>query len=380
MSADFFSEAANIKPHFKCALEGFAGSGKTYTAALVARGLHQAIGSTLPIVMFDTERAAKFLIPVFRDAGIQLLVKDSRSMADLRETMQRCADGASDVLIIDSISHVWESFVAAYKAKAKRTRLEFQDWGILKPTWKEQFSDPFVRDPLHVLMCGRAGYEYETEVDDRGKRQIYKSGVKMKVEGETAYEPDMLVLMERFEEVLERDKKVWREATILKDRSNKIDGKTFRNPSFADFEPAIQCMLADGAYRAPGAEGDTGAMFVTEEDKARRAHERKVLLEKIQGDLTLVWPGQTREEKALKVEALRVGFDTTSWKEVEGYHAHFLLGGYRKVRAFIYAQTQDERFADAAPDDDDVPDFTPAQLTDAEKAEIEAAERADPAA
>jgi hypothetical protein len=79
----------------------------------------------------------------------------------------------------------------------------------------------------------------------------------MKVEGETAYEPDMLILMERYEEVLGRQKRVWREATIVKDRSTVLDGKTFEDPTFEDFAPAIRVMLAHGRKAATQAEGDS---------------------------------------------------------------------------------------------------------------------------
>jgi hypothetical protein len=84
----------------------------------------------------------------------------------------------------------------------------------------------------------------------------------MKVEGETAYEPDMLVLMERFEEVLGRDKKVWREATIVKDRSTVLDGKTIQNPKFSDFEPSVKGMLAGGKKALTQAEADSAALFI----------------------------------------------------------------------------------------------------------------------
>ena len=50
----FFTPIGNTKPYFKAAFEGFAGSGKTYTAALVAIGLHKKIQSKKPVVIFDT--------------------------------------------------------------------------------------------------------------------------------------------------------------------------------------------------------------------------------------------------------------------------------------------------------------------------------------
>lgn len=257
----FFTDLENTKPYLKAAFEGFAGCGKTFTMAQLALGLHKRIGSEKPIVVFDTEKAFKFLKHFFAEQGIRVLHKESRSLADLKETQKRCREGLSDILLIDSITHVWENFLEAYRRDKNRSKLQFEDWGIIKPKWKLEFSEPFVRDPYHTLMTGRAGYEYEDEKDEDGKRHIYKSGVKMKVEGETAYEPDILVLMSRFEELLDDNKKVWREATIVKDRSTIIDGKTFKNPTFKDFLPAVDRILEAPATHAPAPERDAADLL-----------------------------------------------------------------------------------------------------------------------
>lgn len=331
----FFISAENTKPYFKAALEGFAGSGKTYTASLIARGLHQRIKSKKPVIVFDTEKSAKFLKPIFAEAKIKMLVRESRSLADLRETMKRMEEGAGDILIIDSISHIWENFLEAYKQKAHHTFLQFQDWGIIKPTWKKEFSDPFVNDPFHIIMCGRAGYEYENEINpETHKREIYKSGIKMKVEGETAYEPDLLVLMERFEEVIGKDeKKVWREATVLKDRAALLDGKTFKNPSYEDFAPTVEAMLANPfdkkAVVTP--EGDTALLFKTEEQKAEFRRERDKWIEEIEGLLTRVAPSFNGKDKQLKLEILYKVFGTTSMTAIKGLMPEALRQGYRKI-------------------------------------------------
>lgn len=346
---NFFMEVANTKPYFKAAFEGFAGSGKTYTSALVAIGLHQKIKSKKPIVMFDSEKAAKFLKRVFNEAGIELLVKESRTLADLKESMRILREQQiSDILIIDSISHVWEDTIESYKRKLNRTHLQFQDWGILKPMWKAEFSDPLVRDPYHIIMCGRAGYEYENEINaDTGKREIYKSGVKMKVEGETAYEPDILVLMERFEEILGKNKKVYRQATIVKDRSTQIDGMTFINPDFTNFEPAINDMLANPVKREMS-EMDSSGLFKTEEDKRVYIRNKEIMLEKIANELFKAWPSSGAADKKSRIEVSEVVFKTNSWEEIKIKGLSELTAGLEALKILIMNKYAEE-FPDKVP-------------------------------
>lgn len=353
----FFTDLGNDAPFLHIGLEGFAGSGKTYTSALLARGIHQKIGSTKPIAIFDTERASRFLKPIFDKAGIPVIKRESRTMADLRETIKQCEAGAADILIIDSISHVWENFLEAYKKKTNRTRLEFQDWGTIKPTWKREFSDPFVQARLHIMLCGRAGYEYETEKDpDTGKKTIFKSGVKMKVEGETAYEPDVLVLMERFEEVMGQDKKVWREATVLKDRSGLIDGQTITNPTFEHFEPVLNYLLViDGDGSTPAPAKQDSELFTTDEERAANRKKATILLEKVEGLLTSVAPGQTKDEKKWKVDVLERAFGTRSWTEIQTLSLVKLEGGLNRIVAEVQA-----RQAGSTVDADE--EFTPQYL------------------
>ncbi len=332
---NFFTPIGNTKPYFKAAFEGFAGAGKTYTAALVAVGLHKRIKSKKPVIIFDTEKAAKFLKPLFAENGIEVLIRESKSLGDLKITMQKMRnEGISDILIIDSISHVWEGFLKAYAEKVHRTSLQFQDWGIIKPTWKAEYSDPFVNDPYHIIMCGRAGYEYDFEKnEDTGKRELIKTGVKMKVEGETAYEPDILVLMNRFEEVIGRDKKVWREATVVKDRSTILDGKTFQNPTYAEFAPSIEAMLSNpiptGTMVMP--ESDTGLLFRTEEEKADWRRERDKWLEELDGLLIRIAPGAVGRDKQLKLDLLDRVFGTTSMTAIGEMRPEKIAEYYKKL-------------------------------------------------
>lgn len=333
--SDFFTPVANTKPYIKIGLQGFAGSGKTHTASLIAIGLHKQIGSKKPIVMFDTEKSAKFLKPLFEEAGIQLMIKESRTLADLKTTMQLMKDGYSDILIIDSISHIWEDTIEAFKTKANRTTLQFQDWGILKPLWKREFSEPFVNFPFHVVMCGRAGYEYENEINaETGKREIYKSGIKMKVEGETNYEPDLLILMERFENLLGDKKETHREATVIKDRSRLIDGAVFTNPTYEDIKPAIDIALSEPT-KSTSIEQNSTSLIKTEEDRGKYIRDKNILLEEIQAAIVEKYPSTKAEDKTAKAKLIKDVFGTGSWTKVEGMRLEDLKLGLDKIHATI---------------------------------------------
>jgi len=70
---------------------------------------------------------------------------------------------AADILIIDSVSHFWTELMESYQREKKRKFIQFEDWNYLKREWRK-FSDSFVSSKLHIVLCGRAGWEYDYEV------------------------------------------------------------------------------------------------------------------------------------------------------------------------------------------------------------------------
>src|SRR5262249_22498707 len=140
-------------------------------------------------------------------------------------------------LLVDSITHFWTELCESYMRAKKRTRLQFDDWAFLKGEWRK-FTDLFVNSQLHIVLCGRAGYEYDYFTDDAGKKQLEKIDIKMRVEHETGYELHLLGLMARHTDP--ETMKAHGTATVLKHRATMIDGRQFRNPAFDSFLPAYQ--------------------------------------------------------------------------------------------------------------------------------------------
>jgi len=333
----FFADLKNDNPYIKVAFEGFAGSGKTLTAVKLAIGLHKRIGSKKPIAVYDTERAFRALSDEFKSAGVEAKVRKSRSLTDLEKAFDACQAGYSDILIIDSITHVWETFKDSYmEAKSKRmkrrvTKLSFPDWGYLKPEWKKKFSDRVVTAGFHVIFTGRAGYEYDHEEDEESGKmtELRKTGIRMKAESETAYEPDVLILMERIEDLMGKEKKIYRQAAILKDRYRVIDGKIFQDPAYQDFSPMIEKAL-DGEYIAEIAENEDSfeELNAKSEDWKKL---RDVALEEIEGLIKQMGLGTGKDDQKLKVDILETTFATRSWTKIQTLPVGVLEDGVKSI-------------------------------------------------
>jgi hypothetical protein len=306
--------------YLKMGILGFQGGGKTKTAGKVAIGMHkymQAKGIDVakkPVAFFDTETGSDWLIPDFEAARVPFIVAKRRTFADLL-TVVREAEAAASILIIDSITHPWRELCDSYMKKKQRTFLQMDDWGYLKgPYGWAQFTDLFVNSKLHIIMCGRAGHEFTDYKDDNGKRQIEKTGTKMKTEGETGFEPSLLVLMEQIEDM--HTNLVKHQATVQKDRSTLLDGAKIDNPGFEDFLPHIELLKLGGDHVGVDTMGDSQHILKTEK-RDWQPVQRKIVLDEINDLLFSHHPSTSAADKKARSELGYTHFKTRSWTEME---------------------------------------------------------------
>jgi hypothetical protein len=322
---NLFQKADAGHSHLKAGIMGLAGSGKTFTSSAIAVGLvgymrERGVTVKNQAAFIDTENGAAWVQPRFKEAGIELMVARTRSLVDLRDGI-RWATANADVLIIDSITHFWTLFCDEYAKRKNRTRgLEFSDWNAVKRDWRENFTDLYLNSPLHILMCGRQGYEYDMQVNDAGKKELVKTGVKMKAEGETGFEPSLLVQMEQ-EQTL-KDGSVTgieRVAYVLKDRSTILDGKTLRDPTFKDFLPHIATLDIGGVGCSIDTTRNNSELLAENGDPQwkHRETQREIALEEIGEELSKMSPGQSEAAKTGRKELMDKYFGTRSWKAVE---------------------------------------------------------------
>jgi hypothetical protein len=330
-----FASKLVAKNHFiKASFGGFAGSGKTRTMALFVAGAYKQMKCTKPILIIDNEKGSRFLIPFFQQQGIETLVKETSSLPDVLAAMQFLKDGEIDFLMVDTLSKVWYRYVSDYKEKNRKTFMQLDDWGKILPAWQQEFSDRFVEVAGNFVFSGRGGYSYEKEEDTTSedgkvkKGSFVKSGVKMKLAGETPFEPDINVWMELQEEIGKKGKlTVWREAHVMKDRSAIIDGKTFKNPTYKEFKPVVDFLLSVGIGSVSGESDSTNLAPSEDFGWQKRRQDREIEVEKIKAVFDKLAIGSSKEDKQVKVVILERLFGSSSATEIEKMDAERLRFG-----------------------------------------------------
>lgn len=316
--------------YFKGGFYGEAGSGKTHTSSKIAIGLHKHIKSKKPICFIDTETGSDFVLPMFKQEKIELLVAKTRAFADLLTVIDE-AEKNSDIFIIDSITHFWTELLRSYQKQHQISRITLRHWIPLKQTWGE-FTDKFVNSKLHVIMAGRSAYIWDDVEDEEGVKELKKTGTKMRAETEMGYEPSLLVEMETVRTSARAGANWIHRAWVIKDRFDVVDGKHFDNPDFKDFLPHIELLNLGGKHRALDTERSSQELFEAGETGADKYKKAKILIEKIENGLSKIYPGQTQEDKKGRIELKERIFGTDSWTEICGMNLHDLGLGLAKLR------------------------------------------------
>ena len=351
--SDFATELVAGNNFVKAAFGGMAGAGKSRTASEFVIGAYKDLGYSKPVLVIDNEKGSRFLIPQFRRAGIQAMLKDTTNLDDVSTAFDLLADGQIEFLFIDSLTKVYYRYTRDYLTKNRKQFMELNDWGKLLPKWQEAFSDRFVAAQGSIVFTGRGGFSYDKEEDEKDetgrvikKGSFVKSGVKIKLAGETPFEPDLNVWMEQHQD-LNGDPPVWREAQIMKDRSGLIDGKHFTNPTYEQaFQPFVRFLLE--VPKGPVA-GESSTLNVSPgenyESQARRT-QKDIALEEIEAEMVKLYPGQAVADKTAKANLLEELFKTRSWKAVQLLSLEVL----REARNRLWVKSRGHAYGEQPPE------------------------------
>ena len=314
----------------KASFGGFQGSGKTRTSTEFIIGAYKEMKCTKPILCLDNEKGSRFLIPIFKKAGIKALVKDTVNLADIIQAFEYLKSGEIDFLFVDSLTKIYYKFVKDYKEKNHRSFMRLNDWGKILPAWQEEFSDRFVNTEGNIVFTGRGGFEYDKEedtTDEKGnvteKGGFVKSGFKMKIAGETPYETDLNIWMQ-LEKGITKENKITQKnvAYILKDRSDTINGKSYEMPKYKNFRPIVRFILGLPIGEVQQETLDQNYAPGSDADYFERKQKQQIEMEKISAVFDKYGLGDARSkaDKQLKTSIIEKIFGTTSTTEIEKMH------------------------------------------------------------
>jgi hypothetical protein len=170
----------------------------------------------------------------------------SRSLADALEAVRSLDTKIYGVLVLDSMSHLWEGAIAAYTGrKTSIGGIPIQAWGALKKPYKDMLGI-CLNANIHLIICGRQSPVVEKD-EDTGEIGIV--GTKMKAEGETPYEPHILIRMYQATQNGDGFVRGQCVAYFEKDRTGLFTGKSVVEPSFQTFEPILALLGGEQAQQ-----------------------------------------------------------------------------------------------------------------------------------
>ena len=228
-----FRSAVRAGARLRLALDGPAGSGKTYTALRFAAALRARYGGRIAVI--DTEHgSARLYVGTVEDGhrwewdAVEL---EHFAPSTYTAAMRAAAAAGYSVLVIDSLSHAWQGVGGALDQvdrKKGQPGGSFTAWKDVTPQHQEMIST-ILSYPGHVIATMRTKTEYSIERNEKtGKIVVEKIGLRpIQREG---VEYEFTVVADIDQDHLMR---------IAKTRCSAIDGQVVSRPGAAWLAPLI---------------------------------------------------------------------------------------------------------------------------------------------
>lgn len=225
-----FQKATKQQRKLRLALYGPAGSGKTYSALGIARGLAGPAGK---VAVIDTERASASLYADAFDFDVASL--DRASIEAVSGALRAAGAAGYDVVVIDSLSHAWQELLAEIDALAARSFRGNTHAAWAQGTPKQRaLVSAILGYPGHVIVTMRAKTEWVIEDNDRGKKTPRAVGLAPEQGKGIEYEFDLLAEVDRAA------------LRVVKDRTGRYQDQVLDRPG-APLGAELAAWLADAA-------------------------------------------------------------------------------------------------------------------------------------
>jgi energy-coupling factor transporter ATP-binding protein EcfA2/NACalpha-BTF3-like transcription factor len=247
MATFAFKKAWKYAAKARVALIGPSGSGKSYTALMLARVL---VGPTGKVAAIDTEHES--LRKYAHSPGCSPDCKDpshfefdviddldSFTADNFLNALHAAEDAGYHAFITDSLSHFWTGkdgaleFVDSASARTFN-KDSFSGWKAFRPHERKMI-DAMLASPLHIITTMRTKNEY-VEVEKNGKKQRVKVGLGPVQRDGIEYEFDLVGLMDDDNMLI-----------VDKSRCFALGGKAIPKPGPKDFAPFVEWLAGEPA-------------------------------------------------------------------------------------------------------------------------------------
>jgi len=167
-------KATKQKVKLRLALVGASGSGKTWSALKIAKG----IGDKILIADSENGSADLYADQIGFDYDVAPITSPY-TPAKYIEIITLAEKNGYDVLIIDSLSHAWAGeggLLDQQGNKAEQTGNSWTAWRTITPQHNE-LVEKMLGCKLHLIVTMRAKTEYAQEKDDKGRTLVRKIGL-----------------------------------------------------------------------------------------------------------------------------------------------------------------------------------------------------------
>ena len=171
-----FRKAHRSAAKLRLGLAGVSGSGKTYSALLVASG----ITSWENIALIDTENGSGDLYAQLGPYSI-CQVQSPYTVDKYLDAIKEAEKAGFEVIIIDSLSHAWAGEGGLLEqhdnatSSAKHRGNSYTAWREITPK-HNQLVEAILKSPVHIIATTRSKQAYE-QTEENGKKKVVKLGL-----------------------------------------------------------------------------------------------------------------------------------------------------------------------------------------------------------
>lgn len=165
-------------------LWGASGSGKTYSAIVLARGL---VGQKGKIAVLDTENSRSKFYAELAGGWQHMDMQPPFTPSRYTEAFKACEDQGADVIVVDSMSHVWSGEGGILdQVDAKPDTSGLARWKSPKME-HHRMTNKLLRSTIPVIFCIREK-EGTKQIKENGKTVIISTGPTPIAEKNFVYE------------------------------------------------------------------------------------------------------------------------------------------------------------------------------------------------